>query len=177
VVLAPPCGVIVPTTCLDLVHFVFGLQIWIIPVRDSTRAPVMESTPANRRCSSPLCATPVPDLLAAWSSLICFLLLCRLGLNPNPSTPVFLTMLASITDHEINCTPCQGFHRWRHPFLFFYCRGSSRSGHHEWSDALWWPGQPPKVDLWPWGIGHTECWQQQPELRRPGWSWWWWLHS
>jgi hypothetical protein len=32
------------------------------------------------------------------------------------------------------------------PF-FFCCRGSSWSGHHEWSDTLRWPNQPPKVYL------------------------------
>jgi hypothetical protein len=33
------------------------------------------------------------------------------------------------------------------PSFFFCCMGSSWCSHREWSGALWWPGQPPKIDL------------------------------
>jgi hypothetical protein len=56
-------------------------------VRASTQAPVIESALASRRHPGPFCASPAPDLLAAWSFCL-FSSLCRLGMNPNPSTPV-----------------------------------------------------------------------------------------
>jgi hypothetical protein len=39
----------------------------------------------------------VPDLMVAWSLWLLFFFLCLLGMNPNPSMPVFFTVLAPVT--------------------------------------------------------------------------------
>jgi hypothetical protein len=56
-------------------------------VRASTRAPVIEMAPASQHRPDPL--VPALDLMAAWSFCLFFLLLCQLGMNHNPSMPVF----------------------------------------------------------------------------------------
>jgi hypothetical protein len=49
----------------------------------------MESVPASRRHPGSSSASTSSDLMATWTFCL-FYSLCQLGMNPNPSTPVFL---------------------------------------------------------------------------------------
>jgi hypothetical protein len=56
---------------------------------------------SRRRLAYASCA---PDLLALFLFLV-FLFLCRLGMNPNSSTPVFFTTLAPVTELVLGLPP------------------------------------------------------------------------
>jgi hypothetical protein len=87
-VLALSCEVMLLATCLDLFLLLFSFFL-SIPVWASTRGPVMETTSASLHRSNLLVLHQrrISWLLGLFSFV--FLLLCRLGMNPNPSTPVF----------------------------------------------------------------------------------------
>jgi hypothetical protein len=48
--------------------------------------------------SGPFCASLASDLMAAWFFCLLFFFLCRLGMDPNPSMPVFFNVLVPVTE-------------------------------------------------------------------------------
>jgi hypothetical protein len=65
----------------------FSFLFLSTPVRALTRALKIETALVSRHHMDPSCALSALDLMVAWS-FVYFLLMCRLGMNSNPSTPV-----------------------------------------------------------------------------------------
>jgi hypothetical protein len=73
-----------PAMHLELLFLSFFLST---SIRALTRVPVIETAPVSRHHMDPSCALSALDLVATWS-FVCFLLMCWLGMNPNPSVPI-----------------------------------------------------------------------------------------
>jgi hypothetical protein len=107
-----------PTTFSDLVLLFLFVSSCVMLVQASIRALAM--VPASQCHLASSFASYVLDLLTL-SFSCCFSWMCQLGLNPNPSTPVFPTVLMPVIESVLSFP-----HRCL--LLFFRTRSTMCSG-------------------------------------------------